>query len=296
MSSESNRSVCIAFSTSSLVLSWIIPFLFKFLKSNTTRLESLRKNHFLNVLAKKVYELESTNEDVNLKLAKYIDENISIKEIEDTVYNKTLSSLEADLIEKISKNYEKAINPEIRQKKIATYLHPLESNIEKYIDKLQNNSIINLMIGIIGTTISITLLSFILFSNKEFKDVSQFLIFFLPRLTFVVSIQLFAFFFLRLYKNNLEDVKYFQNELTNIVSKTSSLKIAAAFDDKSKVNDLIDKLSNVERNFILHKDDTLLNIEKAKIDKELDLELLKSFKENFSLFKNEHKDSGKKNV
>ena len=36
-----------------------------------------------------------------------------------------------------------------------------------------------------------------------------------PRLTLSIFIEFFSFFFLRLYKTGISEIKYFQNELTN---------------------------------------------------------------------------------
>ncbi|MBB2148822.1 hypothetical protein [Pedobacter gandavensis] len=166
-------------------------------------------------------------------------------------------------------------------------LEPLEFNIQQHIGKLQRNSIVNLMIGIISTFISITVLAFKLINVGSYASMEDFLLDFLPKLSFVIFIQLFAFFFLRLYKGNLEDTKYFQNELTNIMAKTVALRIAYQQEDKPLINKLVRDLSKVERNFKLSAGESLLNIEKSKIEKEFDIEILNTFKD---LIKSQKKD------
>lgn len=164
-------------------------------------------------------------------------------------------------------------------------IQPLENNINNHIKKLQNNSIINLIIGIIGTIITISVLSLNLLTDHTYRNLQEFIINFIPKLSFVIIIQLFAFFFLRLYKSNLDDTKYFQNELTNIMAKTIALKIAYQQEDRILINELTRDLSKVERNFKLAAGESLLNIEKSKIEKDFDLETLKVFKD-FLAFKN----------
>ena len=158
-------------------------------------------------------------------------------------------------------------------------LIPLEQHINSHINRLQNNSTLNLVIGIVGSIISIFILSTALISNHNYKSFDELLLYLIPRLSFTILTQLFAFFFLRLYKTNLEDSKYFQNELTNVISKTAALKIAFHQSDKALIIELARDLSKVERNFKLSAGETLLNIEKSKIDKADEIEILNLVKE-----------------
>lgn len=82
---------------------------------------------------------------------------------------------------------------------------------------------------------------------------------------------------MRLYKNNLTDAKYFQNELTNLNAKTSALKIAHLLSNQQKIDDLLRELSLTERNFRLSKDESTEQIERIKIEKEFDSNLLSAF-------------------
>ncbi|MDO3695915.1 hypothetical protein QVZ41_13775 [Wenyingzhuangia sp. chi5] len=226
--------------------------------------------------------------DLEKKLNELLKETVTVNKIQEVVYDKTLQNVESSLLKKIEEKYEKHINYELKHNLISSQLNPIIRDTEKYIDKLQRNSIVNLIIGIIGTITAITILAItILDKNSESIEIGNFLIYFLPRLTFVVFIQLFAFFFLRLYKSNLEDAKYFQNELTNLNSKTSALKIAHLLGKDDKVDELIKVLSLTERNFKLNKEESLQILEKAKIEKDFDSNMLKAFSEFLKIYKKE---------
>lgn len=54
-------------------------------------------------------------------------------------------------------------------------------------------------------------------------DIKDILLYLLPRLFMIIFTELFVLFFLRLYSKGLNEIKYFQNELTNI-----ELKLVAA--------------------------------------------------------------------
>ena len=88
------------------------------------------------------------------------------------------------------------------------------------------------------------------------------------RLTRLVDcfIELFAYFFLRLYKSGLIDIKFYQNELTNIDMKSASLLSALVTEDKEIIKLVSTELSRTERNFVLKKDESTVDLEKAKIE------------------------------
>jgi hypothetical protein len=220
------------------------------------------------------------NEQINVQLSK----NSDIKELEKEITNKISSTLEKDIIANLEAKFNSNLEGELRLKFIKELLTPITKNIEIYIDRLQRNSIVNLVIGIIGTIIPITILSFAILSDKSFSSIEGFLMHFLPRFTFVIFIQLFAFFFLRLYKNNLEDTKYFQNELSNLTAKSTSIRIALLTENNELLNDIIKNLANTERNFKFSKDETLHNIENKKIETDVDKEMLTQLKEMFTKF------------
>jgi hypothetical protein len=95
-----------------------------------------------------------------------------------------------------------------------------------------------------------------------------------PRLSIAIFIEVFSFFFLKLYKNNLEDVKYFHNERTNIDSKIIALKASMLLEKEDVLNDIIKSFSTVERNFILKKDESTISIERIKLDNEQELSII----------------------
>ena len=70
----------------------------------------------------------------------------------------------------------------------------------------------------------------VLSAPKDYATSTAVLGYFLPRISFVIFIEVFSFFFLRLYKANLSDVKFYQNELTNADARLVALE-ATLIDD-----------------------------------------------------------------
>lgn len=142
------------------------------------------------------------------------------------------------------------------------------SRLNKYIVTVERKANFNLTYGLFFCIVGI---SFIFYSMSIYtptadETLQNSLIYFIPRITLTLLIEVFSYFFLNLYKRNLEDIKYFQNEVTNLESKY--LAILYAFENnngqvKAKV---IENLMETERNFILRKDETTIELEKNRID------------------------------
>lgn len=94
---------------------------------------------------------------------------------------------------------------------------------------------------------------------------------FIPRLVVVVFIEVFAYFFLRLYRNGIYEIKYFQNEITNIEAKLIALRAAIVAKDKATTKDICMALAKTERNFLLKKGDVTMEMARGRIDQEGDL-------------------------
>ncbi|MNK78810.1 hypothetical protein D3C87_984580 [compost metagenome] len=158
-------------------------------------------------------------------------------------------------------------------------LNKLETKFKTQIERLVSNSSLNLIIGIVTTLLAIVILGSSIFQQNHFTINTEFLSFFLPRISTVVFVELFSFFFLRLYKNNLSEIKYFQNEITNLNFKITSLKTAIKTDDKQTLSQIITNFSLTERNFILKKDETTEKIETIKLDSTQSSNFSRSLKE-----------------
>lgn len=127
---------------------------------------------------------------------------------------------------------------------------------------------LNLVIGIVTTLIAIALLySAILVPVETEKDdfLLQYATLILPKISLSIFIEIFSFFFLKLYKSSLLEIKYYQNELTNIESKRIALKTATALGKDDLENNFINIMANTERNFVLKQGETTVEIEKSKL-------------------------------
>jgi hypothetical protein len=136
---------------------------------------------------------------------------------------------------------------------------------------------VNLVIGIITIFIGVCLLGFVVFweSDVDPSDHWRYAFHFMVRLSIALFVEVFAYFFLRLYKNGLEDIKYYQNEISNVQSKQAAMLLTIKLNDKVLSKLVIDALVKTERNFLLKKGETTLSLERERLDKNELLEFVK---------------------
>lgn len=153
----------------------------------------------------------------------------------------------------------------------------IRSRLNREIEKLSRKANVNLVIGSLTTIVALGALGYIVLQSQDsFVDLTQMLFHYIPRISLIIFIEVFAFFFLRLYKLNLNDMKYIQNELTTIELKLVSLSVAINFGKDIDVSSITKELSKTERNFILKKGETTVELEKSRIGKAGIREILNS--------------------
>lgn len=139
---------------------------------------------------------------------------------------------------------------------ITAYANEMFSRLRDAIEEQGRRNNINLGFGIFITLLGISAL---LYFVREYKDIDPLkpwsMLNVLPRLSLVVLIELFAYFFLNLYRNGLADVKYLQNELVNIRMRTLGLRTAVREDDKETAAYIMKAFADTDRNVVAKKSD-----------------------------------------
>jgi hypothetical protein len=108
--------------------------------------------------------------------------------------------------------------------------------------------------------------------------ISSFIVHFIPRLTLVSFIEIFAYFFLRLYRNAISEIRYFQNELTNGESAAEALLAVIIEGAEDKIGSIADKLASVERNGVLKKGETTIELLREERASSLDRNIIDEYK------------------
>lgn len=161
-----------------------------------------------------------------------------------------------------------------------------KSRLLTEIKSLSRRGSVNLALGVVTTVAAILLLATFALDVSRFKTenltgvsfetLMMTLIFlFVPKISLAVFMQIFAFFFLRLYKSGLADIKYFQNEITNHELKYFGVQVALIDCDKSVIELVVRELVMTERNHVLSQGQTTIELEKHRLEHDASAELMK---------------------
>ena len=135
-------------------------------------------------------------------------------------------------------------------------LIPIRRSLESACNRLRDELSVlnrrgnlNLVIGTLTTLAAVWLLIYMVLGHSiELTTVPALLSYYIPRVSTVVFIEIFAFFFLRLYKAGLAEMKYYQNELTTLSLIGVSIEMAAQEAQKSGFGELPQFLADCDRN------------------------------------------------
>ena len=217
----------------------------------------------VNELTNKLSNIKSVYQDFTIEQREQL-----VSDLKNKIENSTTEEFIKEIKDQISINTEREMILKALDDKCSESINRLNNETSA----LSRRSNLNLVLGIF-TTIAGLVVLYVYVSNISFDPKDPLLAavvsaYFIPRLTLVIFIELFAYFFLKLYKSNLSEIKYFQNELTNIEAKFVSLRTAILGNNDSVAAEVIKSLSATERNFVLEKGQSTVELEHHKMDKE----------------------------
>lgn len=192
----------------------------------------------------------------------------SFENISETIKRKIELEAGSELLAKFKADYVSEVGLEKAESKL-TQAHAISSSrLSREIEALGRRGNINLILGVITTIAGLlALVYFILKHEQASAEPLLYAMNFLPRLTLVIFIEIFAYFFLKLYKVGLSEIKYFQNELTNLESKHMALLAALRHNNSEILLKVIGALSDTERNHILEKGQTTVEVAKMQLER-----------------------------
>lgn len=218
--------------------------------------------------------IDNSDEDMKLYMESFAESFINKLEasgnslnddtdIHNLIESKIESITDDVILKKVEDRFGAKAVEEFKYRELLADFHSIKKRLSAEAYTISRNGNINLSIGVITTFLAIFFLGYSLLdvnANSTYSLISSFV----PRFALSVFIELFSFFFLRLYKRNLEDIKYFNNEKTNIDLKIVALKTALLKGDEKIINEVILVLSKTERNFVLKKGESTIDIQRNK--------------------------------
>ncbi|MGX1022563.1 hypothetical protein AB7M33_005239 [Pseudomonas sp. Y3 TE3536] len=205
-----------------------------------------------------------------------------VGEMADLIKSKAHADLLGQLEDQVSRaaGIERALTP------IREAYDLARARLVSEVEALGRRGTVNLVFGVVTTAGALGILMSlalntigpdayrVLVPDKNF-DIVVLAIMFLPKLSLAIFVQVFSLFFLRLYKAGFSEIKFFQNELTNLEAKYLGLVSAVVSDDEESVREASKALLAVERNHVLSKGQTTIELEKHKIENQSSSEVIK---------------------
>lgn len=140
---------------------------------------------------------------------------------------------------------------------------------------LEQRGRVNLSLGMTIAIAGLVYLSYIVLQFPAPSDLSGFISTFLPKLSLVLLIETFAYFFLLLYRSGLQEIKYFQNEATNVELYAASLELALARNDEKLITACVRRLIHIDRNAVAAGVATKIPVSDDSADEELIKKIVK---------------------
>lgn len=247
----------------------------------TSILSDVRHKNIQDVEKIQVLERQIVDLTTKLEGLSIAPQNVTKEEKEDLISSiKTRLEAEAstDIYNDLIKKVTASVKLDEQQQVVSGNFKDTLSRLREEVSALTRRGNLNLAIGIITTITGLGILGyFVVTSSHQGTELLSFAVGFVPRLSLVILIEVFAYFFLRLYKASLSEIKYFQNEMTNVEAKYASLVVALRTSNAESCSEVIKNLCATERNHILEKGQTTVELEKAKVDKAEITTLVKSF-------------------
>jgi hypothetical protein len=192
--------------------------------------------------------------------------------------NGIMAEVSADIVELLAAQWDAKLRADAiandhiaRIRKIASDMY---GRLREEVDALARRSNLNLVIGIAISLVGIGLLAwFVVVSTTEItsgQDATHLAMRMVIRVSLALFVQVFAYFFLRLYRYGIFEIKFFQNEITAIELKVMALETALQSGDKKAVEKIALEMSRSERNTILKKGERSITADRDDAEREYD--------------------------
>lgn len=120
-----------------------------------------------------------------------------------------------------------------------------ERRLRDQIDKLRYRSNLNLAFGVGTTLVAMAMLGWtVLGVSSALTDNRKLTAYFVSRISTVVFVEVFSFFFLRLYRATLDEEKYYQNEMTARSARYIALETSFRLNNDATSTMIVQSLAN----------------------------------------------------
>lgn len=124
-------------------------------------------------------------------------------------------TVNAGVADELEERFRQRLSQSARDQEIRESFAAADSRLRSELAALGRRSNLNLVIGVLTTSLAVGLLTYmVLGAAVNFENLTSLLSHYIPRLGLVLFIEVFSFFFLRLYKTTLAEMRLYQTDLT----------------------------------------------------------------------------------
>jgi len=180
-----------------------------------------------------------------------------MNEIKSAAFEEIQVQIEKGALSALEDKYDDKLSQDANYRRILGVFSKLEFKLESERQVVSTRSFFNLFVGTILGGFGV----FVLYSTtNHYIDAETIELtdgfYFLSRFLLALLVQFLAYFFLALYRNGLQEVKFYRNELTNVSLMLAGFNIAWWKGNRDMLSSIVNRLIHTERNFILKKGET----------------------------------------
>lgn len=243
-------------------------------KNRTVVLRTSNSVGTVSHLEKQLYEMRMLIASLQKKEA-----NSITKEDKEKIAQNIQAKLESDALEEYVSGIKQIIKSQTEEEVLDNQFKAITVRLETEATNLAKRGNLNLFLGMCTTLLGLGALAYSVYQSPPTQSPQELLVYFIPRISLVLLIEIFAYFFLSLYKQSLGEIKYFQNEITNIQAKQLAVSLTTSRGDNTLTSKVADSLATTERNFILTKDQTTLELERERISSQTNTSIINNLKD-----------------
>lgn len=125
-----------------------------------------------------------------------------------------------------------------------------KSRISGVMNSLRFRNKAGILTAFLFAVCGIGCLAFFVMKNPLNQVSGEQIVDFVPRMALILILEMLAYFCLNLYKHGLRDLRYYQNEMTNIESREAALHAALLNGNESQIGGLVAGLFATDRNAV----------------------------------------------
>ena len=213
----------------------------------------------------------------NLELGDIQNQLKQIKELISKIGENELQEISAQLRESLMEGATEELVTELRRKiasddqlrrtriSIKSAFDASEERLSNEVEILRTRANTNMLIGCFIALFGAGILALSMYlSNSTSTKFDELIVQMVPRFSIVVLIELFAYFFLSMYRSNLSEIRYYQNEITNIEMRKAGTLLSIS---GTPIDTVTNELIATDRNGVLTGNQTTQELERLKIER-----------------------------